>query len=84
MITQLTCPLVNTTTMLAITGFLTAMRQEVTRAHKGWALDVVTLHNDITKYSLEEIKGPPPVRRKNIAAFYLSLYFVYFSENIVR
>jgi dynein heavy chain len=40
-------------------GFLTAMRQEVTRAHKGWALDSVVLHNDITKMSKDEIKIPP-------------------------
>ncbi|KAJ8735708.1 hypothetical protein PYW07_007328 [Mythimna separata] len=41
-------------------GFLTAMRQEVTRAHKGWALDMVALHNDVTKFILDEIKAPPP------------------------
>ncbi|XP_059171726.1 dynein axonemal heavy chain 8-like [Physella acuta] len=41
-------------------GFLTAMRQEVTRAHKGWALDTVTLHNDITKYFKDDINVAPP------------------------
>ncbi|CAL8304972.1 unnamed protein product [Merluccius merluccius] len=40
-------------------SFLTAMRQEVTRAHKGWALDTVTLHNDVLKQSREDIKTAP-------------------------
>lgn len=30
------------------------MRQEVTRAHRGWALDSVVCANDVTKMQLEE------------------------------
>ena len=36
------------------------MRQEITRAHKGWALDSVVLHNDMTKFLKEDIQSAPP------------------------
>ena len=35
------------------------MRQEITRAHKGWALDAVVLDNDITRMMKEDIHTPP-------------------------
>lgn len=44
-------------------GFLTAVRQETTRMNlsKGWALDGVILHNDVTRMMKEDVTGPPPV-----------------------
>lgn len=40
-------------------GFLTAMKQEVARAHQGWPLDQVTMTNEVLKVGLEEAKKPP-------------------------
>jgi len=41
------------------------MRQEITRAHKGWALDTVVLDNDVTKLMKEEITTPPSEGKLN-------------------
>ena len=49
-------------------GFLTAMRQEITRAHKGWALDAVVLDNDVTKLMKEDITSPPSEGNSNGSA----------------
>ena len=35
------------------------MRQEITRAHKGWALDSVVLMNEVTKMMKEDITNGP-------------------------
>lgn len=40
-------------------GFLTAMKQEVARAHTGWALDQVTMTNEVLKIGVDECKKPP-------------------------
>jgi len=34
-------------------------KQEVTRSHKGWALDTVVLHNEVTKFFKDSITAPP-------------------------
>lgn len=45
------------------------MRQEVSRVHS-WALDTVTLHNEVTQFTRETVKDPPKV----CAAYCISCY----------
>eukprot|EP00743_Colponemidia_sp_Colp-15_P005816 GILK01006251.1.p1 GENE.GILK01006251.1~~GILK01006251.1.p1 ORF type:complete len:1675 (+),score=351.95 GILK01006251.1:567-5027(+) len=40
-------------------GFLTAMRQETTRANKGWSLDSVIINTEVTKYEKDDVKNRP-------------------------
>lgn len=41
-------------------GFFTAMRQEVTRSKKNWALDNVICQNLMTRFNKDDIVEPPP------------------------
>ena len=41
------------------TGFLTAMRQEVTRTHKGWSLDTVMIDNTVLRLYKDDIREAP-------------------------
>jgi len=49
-------------------GFLTAVQQEITRAHKAenWALDSVVLHAEVTEHTFEHVKAAPRVRTYSI------------------
>lgn len=62
-------------------GFLTAMKQEATRAHKDWALDKVAIHNDVLKQTKEEITSSPSVcmTRKDVSVLIL-VFNVYYAS----
>ncbi|VDP96924.1 unnamed protein product [Trichobilharzia regenti] len=52
-------------------GFLTAIRQEVTRMHKGWALDTVVLWNEVTRFMKDDIPQRPPAEGAYIYGLFL-------------
>ncbi|XP_029979746.1 dynein heavy chain 5, axonemal [Sphaeramia orbicularis] len=56
-------------------GFLTAMRQETTRSNqsRGWALDTVTLSNEVTKMMREDVSAPPPEDKGGVYIYGLFL-----------
>lgn len=56
---------------------MTAVQQEITRAHKheNWALDSVVLHAEVTEIeNADSVKGPPKVQTcSNINAIVISI-----------
>ena len=54
------------------------MKQEVTRSHKGWALDNVITQNLITKFSKDDVDKPPPegvyIYVKSLRLCYVQIY----------
>ena len=46
--------------------FMMNAYQEVTRAHKGWALDSVVLQNQTTRYNKEDIHDSPSEGKKKL------------------
>ena len=58
------------------------MRQEVTRMHKGWALDTVTLHNEVLKTFKEDINVPPQVKNTLIVCLKGIIHYKLYEFNI--
>lgn len=52
------------------------MRQELTRNHKGWSLDQVTITNSVSKFTKEEWK-PNPVRTIKTKNKILYIFFLF-------
>ena len=64
-------------------GFLTAMRQEVTRMHKGWSLDTVTIDNQVLRSYKDDIReAPTEVTIFLTLLFKLSRYFRVFMSTV--
>ena len=58
----------------------------MTRAHKGWALDSVTLHNDVLKNVKEDISSPPAVSKIYIhclCPFHRGYFFYSVSHSVI-